>query len=467
MSHQLRSGTNQDPRGNNGYGTIPTSSSYEPTNPMQSRTSPRDRVGSYTREGYRELDGNLTDDGYYQSENDERNYSPDDFEKRPNIDNRVTRTGRQRKKLAARTKGGEFQAKRRKRRVFFCCLCSEIDIQKLHEHFLSTINADNSTWKTRIYGEALCLSKPGATIADLNAPGISTIGEKSTHEELKHDIDEVPLTRSQSDMDIPKAPIEEDATLIAEKRAAKLADLSMKISDPGNQELFVFEFGAVVFWGFPRGEETHLLDVIRGFATKGLVEPDEFESGKDDMAFVTYPDVETISIANDVITFPEETTAKQRLAVSFAIAQSTVLAIFEARIENRVTEYKYIPETLAQRGKIHLSSRLIGTMIGEIFVIRHDLNLHTDILDTPDFFWEEDKYEPEYKMVTRYLEMSGRVEVLNKRLDILRELLDVLQQQMENAHATKLEWIVIWLIVMEVVIEIASGLGGLMGLWSA
>lgn len=461
MSQQSRLGATQDPRGNHSYGAIPISTSYEPTNPMQSRTSPRDRGGSYPREGYRELDGNLTDDGYYQSENDEH---PDDFEKRPNLENRVTRTGRQRKKLAARTKGGEFQAKRRKRRVFFCCICSEIDIQKLHEYFLSTINADNSTWKTRIYGEALCLSKPGATVADLH---VSSVAERSAHEtEVKHDLEEVPLTRSHSDMDIPKVPVVEDATVIAEKRAAKLADLSMKISDPGNQELFVFEFGAVVFWGFPRGEETHLLEVIRGFATKGLVEPDEFESGKDDMAFVTYPDVETITIANDVITFPEETTAKQRLAVSFAIAQSTVLAIFEARIENKVAEYKYIPETLAQRGKIHLSSRLIGTMIGEIFVIRHDLNLHTDILDTPDFFWEEDKYEPEYKMVTRYLEMSGRVEVLNKRLDILRELLDVLQQQMENAHATKLEWIVIWLIVMEVVIEIASGLGGLMGFWS-
>jgi uncharacterized Rmd1/YagE family protein len=32
-------------------------------------------------------------------------------------------------------------------------------------------------------------------------------------------------------------------------------------------------------------------------------------------------------------------------------------------------------------------------------------------------------------MVMTYLEMTGRVEVVNKRLDMLRELLDVLQQQ--------------------------------------
>jgi uncharacterized Rmd1/YagE family protein len=55
-----------------------------------------------------------------------------------------------------------------------------------------------------------------------------------------------------------------------------------------------------------------------------------------------------------------------------------------------------------------------------------------------------------------YLEMEARTEVLNKRLDMLRELLDVLQQQMENAHAVKLEWIVIWLIVIEVILQLIA-----------
>jgi uncharacterized Rmd1/YagE family protein len=49
--------------------------------------------------------------------------------------------------------------------------------------------------------------------------------------------------------------------------------------------------------------------------------------------------------------------------------------------------------------------------------------------------------------------MSGRTEILNKRLDMLRELLDVLQQQMENVHAVKLEWIVIYLIMAEVLLQ--------------
>ncbi|KAJ1438403.1 hypothetical protein B484DRAFT_416233 [Ochromonadaceae sp. CCMP2298] len=69
-------------------------------------------------------------------------------------------------------------------------------------------------------------------------------------------------------------------------------------------------------------------------------------------------------------------------SVSYAIAQSSALAVFEGRIERKVEEYKYIPEALAAHGKVHLSEMQLGMMIGEVFVIRHDVNLHSEILDT-------------------------------------------------------------------------------------
>lgn len=172
-----------------------------------------------------------------------------------------------------------------------------------------------------------------------------------------------------------------------------------RMSAHGAQEIFVFDFGGVVFWGFSRGEETNLLKTVRMFVTAGNVGVQEFQCGEDDMAFFTSPEVKSISIANDVISLPEDSVAKQRLSVSFAIAQSSVLSIFEARIDRKIEEYKYIPETLAAYGKIHLTERQLGMMIGEVFVIRHDVNLHTEILDTPDFFWKQEQFEQDYRMV--------------------------------------------------------------------
>ena len=154
-----------------------------------------------------------------------------------------------------------------------------------------------------------------------------------------------------------------------------------------------------------------------------------------------------------MITLPDESSAKTRLSISFAVAQSVVLNVFEARIERQIMDYKYIPETLAMCGKIKLTTKQLGMMTGEVYKIRHDVNLHSEILDTPDFFWKEEDIEVMYRLTCRYLEIAARTDVLNLRLDMLRELLRVLQQQMENSATVKLEWIVIWLIVISAVVD--------------
>mmetsp|Transcript_6278 Transcript_6278/g.9476 ORF Transcript_6278/g.9476 Transcript_6278/m.9476 type:complete len:422 (-) Transcript_6278:44-1309(-) len=377
-------------------------------------------------------------------------YSADEFGNHPRYDDKVILTGRMRKKQAARLKGGEFQAKRQKRRIYFCCVSSEIDIQELHDHCSRKIYESQSKWKTRLYGDALCLSKPRV--------GSSTALTAS----------DIPRRHNMSPADVSQAKpflSTSEPTIIQAEEQSYDSSVRMVPHDLNMQEVYIFEFGVLVFWGFSVGEEKYLLDLAKDFSKRGVITGKEFESGEDDMAYVTDTDSSRLKIANDVITFPGESSSKQRLSVSYAIAQSSVVSIFEFRIERKVAEYKFIPETLANVGKIDMSTRRIGMMIGDIFVIRHDLNLHTDILDTPDYFWEEDRYEQDYEKVMKYLEMDSRVEVINKRLDMLKELLDVLHQQMENAHSTKLEWIIIWLIVLEVVIQIVGAVGGLVGIW--
>lgn len=82
--------------------------------------------------------------------------STDDFGDIYNIAYSSARTGRHRRKLAARTKGGEFQASRRKRRLYFCCLGSEIDIQAVHDHLQTS-----DGWSLKLYGDVLRLFRPG------------------------------------------------------------------------------------------------------------------------------------------------------------------------------------------------------------------------------------------------------------------------------------------------------------------
>jgi len=62
--------------------------------------------------------------------------------------------------------------------------------------------------------------------------------------------------------------------------------------------------------------------------------------------------------------------------------------------------------------------------------------------------------------VCAYVELPGRVEVLNQRFDVLGQMLDLARAYQDSRHSSRLEWTVILLIVVEIVMGLASILTG-------
>lgn len=48
---------------------------------------------------------------------------------------------------------------------------------------------------------------------------------------------------------------------------------------------------------------------------------------------------------------------------------------------------------------------------GELFALRHYLNLSSDVLDTPDFYWENEQLENLYNQVCVYFCINKRTKV--------------------------------------------------------
>lgn len=70
--------------------------------------------------------------------------------------------------------------------------------------------------------------------------------------------------------------------------------------------------------------------------------------------------------------------------------------------------------------------------------------LQTDILDTPDIFWDHEELEPLYHKGSGYLDLSRRTSVLNKRLDVIADLYALFRDERHVQKGHRLEWIVIW-----------------------
>jgi uncharacterized Rmd1/YagE family protein len=110
---------------------------------------------------------------------------------------------------------------------------------------------------------------------------------------------------------------------------------------------------------------------------------------------------------------------EEKLAVSYALAQSSKLDYFEEDIDYSIDEARSLADELAQNGYIQLDHLTLNKKIGKLYLKKNEINLDTDILDIPDYFWNNDKYQTHFHHVSKYLEISKRTEVINHRLDII------------------------------------------------
>eukprot|EP00584_Thalassiosira_punctigera_P025739 CAMPEP_0172557830 /NCGR_PEP_ID=MMETSP1067-20121228/75579_1 /TAXON_ID=265564 ORGANISM="Thalassiosira punctigera, Strain Tpunct2005C2" /NCGR_SAMPLE_ID=MMETSP1067 /ASSEMBLY_ACC=CAM_ASM_000444 /LENGTH=402 /DNA_ID=CAMNT_0013347023 /DNA_START=80 /DNA_END=1288 /DNA_ORIENTATION=+ len=222
-------------------------------------------------------------------------------------------------------------------------------------------------------------------------------------------------------------------------------------------EVFVFGFGAVVFWNFKDEDsekqwmEQHLFPRKEVLGLRHNAE--SIESACDEMG-LCYG--EAFKWHRDVVHL-QTRDAGEKLAVSFAVAKSANLSIYEWRMEQAIRRNAHIPEDLAKHGQLHLNRKQINVEVGRLYLLNNAINLETNMLDTPEEFWEDDRFQPEYDTSIKYLDVNARINLLNRRLEVLKDLNRILMDAAHNHHATILEWIIIILIVVEVVIESFRG----------
>ncbi|KAJ3050681.1 hypothetical protein HK102_012223, partial [Quaeritorhiza haematococci] len=141
-------------------------------------------------------------------------------------------------------------------------------------------------------------------------------------------------------------------------------------------ELFFFDYGVVVMWGLTEAEERELLGVIRPFEEESLVE-DDIEIEEFHFHYNTFYQPR---IYHDVITLKNPANYMIKLTISHAIAQSVKVTLFEGLIETTIDSTKHIPEILAETGKIHMSRKAINKKIGQLFIMRINVNLVSNVL---------------------------------------------------------------------------------------
>lgn len=245
--------------------------------------------------------------------------------------------------------------------------------------------------------------------------------------------------------------------------------------DPVRREvdLFVFESGTLVGWGLPA-------DDVDALATAHLVAAadDPFVALRETETLDFRRDAarETSAMRGDVVVLGTRheaaegdrlATTRAQIAFSSGLARSTKLAVLERSFTDYFESTRRIPEMLAGRGKGlqggggglgHISQKFILQKTGELLSLRAQLNHYRELTDAlPDIFWDaraELGLEGYYEQVGRALDVGVRIKTLNQKMDYAQEIATVLREISSERHGTRLEWIIIVLIAVEVVFEL-------------
>ncbi|WP_305906460.1 RMD1 family protein [Methylomarinum sp. Ch1-1] len=232
--------------------------------------------------------------------------------------------------------------------------------------------------------------------------------------------------------------------LLENKRALLFKDVLL--IDHKDALSVVFPYGAVTHWNVSLDMRRKLHSELLEFAVNPLTEFQE-----DNFSYSL--NATQNRIQHDCI-YLESDDKKLLLAVSHAMAQSIKLAAFEQQAQQTINTTRHLPNSLASKGEINLSKKSLAKIRGQLFLTKSDINVNYDLLDTPDFFWEHPEYQALYTMAANYLELSQRTEVLTKKLETIHELLEMLADEQKHQHSSTLEWIIIWLIAVEIAITL-------------
>ncbi|CAF3063954.1 unnamed protein product [Rotaria sp. Silwood2] len=236
--------------------------------------------------------------------------------------------------------------------------------------------------------------------------------------------------------------------------------LCIKISRETKEksEVFIFDDGAVIFWNVQNDDEKLILNEVNKnsfFFFDNQYPKDLINNEKEIMNFIETSTVSTIN--NDIIKLNRQSESEQLLdkyTVSNALALSVKLGIWEALLDDEVEFVADLANRLKQGKHIKIEHGLMQSKSGELYSLKHAVNLSHDFLDTPDFYWSNSRLENLYKKVFNYFTIAKRTKVLNERLNFSLELISVIQASLNEKNHVRLEWIIIILICAEVFFNI-------------
>jgi uncharacterized Rmd1/YagE family protein len=133
------------------------------------------------------------------------------------------------------------------------------------------------------------------------------------------------------------------------------------------------------------------------------------------------------------------------------LAQSVALDHLERETDSALKGFTQYLEDLRERGRIRMSARKILKNIGFAMQIRFMVLSNVALFDKPAETWDSESIENLYQSLIDFFDITERQEVLSTKLDFISENTRIVFEVLSSQKSHYLEWIVIYLIGIEII----------------
>jgi uncharacterized Rmd1/YagE family protein len=144
-------------------------------------------------------------------------------------------------------------------------------------------------------------------------------------------------------------------------------------------EVFIFDYGVVVFWNFRRAEELLMLEDFMPFSIDPFRDNPDEDMQIEEIHFQYDTSQMKPRIFNDMITL-KSSNHMIKLTLSHGLSQSAVVARYEDIMDKTIEDTKHLPKEMAETGRLGKTRTEITKINGQLFTLRMNVNLVSNVL---------------------------------------------------------------------------------------
>jgi required for meiotic nuclear division protein 1 len=213
-----------------------------------------------------------------------------------------------------------------------------------------------------------------------------------------------------------------------------------------NRYLYIFDYGVVVFGNYDDIAKSEFLRFIQPYAENPL--GNEVDISEQYQLNVAPEQLQPV-VKNDYVIWKRTDPSVLKI-VMLNTGQSVALEHYELLTEEMLSSTKNYIRQLEKTGSLNVSKTELLKYIGKVLNVKAEIMDNLYILDDPNLTWEDEALNYLNRQLKSNFDINARFKDLDYRLRNVEENLKLFTELLNNRDSSRMEIIIIVLILIEV-----------------